>query len=54
MTKFIMKGVIIKEFPNNLAHGVMRVLRREGYNFSHVDNVVHLKNKKALSIVLSF
>ncbi len=54
MVKFVLRGTTIKEFPQNLAHGVMRVLRREGYKFSHVGNVVHLGSKKALPTVCAF
>lgn len=54
MIKFEMRGVTVRELPDNLGQAAMRVLRKDGMKFSVVGNVVFLKNKKALDVVLKF
>ena len=54
MIKFEMRGVTVKELPDGLAQAAMRVLKREDCKFSKVGNVVFIKNKEALRIVLRF
>ena len=54
MVKFEMRGNVVKELTESLAQAAMRVLRKNDLNFTRVGDVVFIKNKESLHIVLSF
>ena len=54
MIKFTLRNNTIKELPENLAQAAMRVLKKDGHKFSRNGNVVNLKTKAAMYIVLAF
>ena len=54
MIEFEMRGNVVKTLPYNLAQAAMRVLKKDGHKFSRNGNVVNLKTKAAMYIVLAF
>ena len=54
MIKFMLRNNTVKELPDNLAEAVMRVLRKDGQKFSKNDNIVNIRTKAAMHIVLAF